>query len=62
VGALGLGVMCLHGIERDRPMGDVDIFVATRVWFDLLFGGLYKTISWTAKIAGRLERLHDRTR
>jgi hypothetical protein len=41
----GSGVMCLHGIERDRPMGDVDIFVATRVWFDLLFGGLYKTIS-----------------
>ena len=31
----GSGAMVMHGIERGRPMGDVDIFVATRVWFEL---------------------------
>ena len=33
----GSGVLVLHGIERNRPMGDVDIFLATRPWFDLFF-------------------------
>lgn len=32
----GSGVLVLHGIERSRPMGDLDIFVATRLWFSLL--------------------------
>jgi hypothetical protein len=36
----GSGVMCLHGIERDRPMGDVDIFLATRTWFRYYHEGL----------------------
>jgi hypothetical protein len=36
----GSGVMCLHGIERDRPMGDIDIFCSTRLWFDLYHSGL----------------------
>jgi len=33
----GSGVLVLNGIERDRPMGDVDIFVATRTWFELFY-------------------------
>jgi hypothetical protein len=32
----GSGVMILNGLERHKPMGDLDIFVATRTWFDLL--------------------------
>lgn len=36
----GSGVLVMHGIERDRPMGDVDIFVATRLWFDLYHASL----------------------
>lgn len=28
----GSGVMVLEGLERERPMGDVDIFMATRDW------------------------------
>jgi hypothetical protein len=36
----GSGSMIMHGItaeERGKPMGDLDIFVATRRWFELLF-------------------------
>lgn len=33
----GSGILVLHGIERDRPMGDVDIFCSTRTWFHLFF-------------------------
>lgn len=36
----GSGSLVMHGIERDRPMGDVDIFCATRLWFDLYHEGL----------------------
>lgn len=36
----GSGVMVLHGM--DRKMGDVDIFIATRCWFDLLATGLWQ--------------------
>jgi hypothetical protein len=36
----GSGVLCLHGIDRGRPMGDVDIFCATRLWYDLYVKGL----------------------
>lgn len=32
----GSAVLVLHGIERAKPMGDLDIFVATRVWFEIL--------------------------
>jgi hypothetical protein len=32
----GSTVLALHGIERERPMGDIDIFVTTALWFDLL--------------------------
>jgi hypothetical protein len=32
----GSSVLALHGINRDRPMGDIDIFVTTALWFDLL--------------------------
>lgn len=32
----GSGVLVMHGIERNRPMGDVDIWLATRPWFGLL--------------------------
>lgn len=32
----GSGVMVLAGLRDHKPMGDVDIFVATRLWFDLL--------------------------
>ena len=31
----GSGVMVLSGLERSKPMGDVDIFMATRDWFDV---------------------------
>lgn len=31
----GSSVMILHDIERSKLMGDVDIFVATRLWFEL---------------------------
>lgn len=36
----GSGAMFLQGIteqERGRALGDLDIFCATRLWFDLLF-------------------------
>lgn len=36
----GSGVLVMHGIDRGRPMGDVDIFVATRTWFEIFFRGL----------------------
>jgi len=36
----GSGTLVMHGIERDRPMGDVDIFLATRPWFELLYKGM----------------------
>jgi hypothetical protein len=44
----GSGVLVLNGIERDRPMGDVDIFVATRTWFTLFFRDLmsYERNPW----------------
>lgn len=32
----GSAVMILHGIPRRKSMGDLDLFVATRLWFDLL--------------------------
>lgn len=35
----GSGVLVLSGIERTRPMGDVDVFVATRTWFETLEDG-----------------------
>lgn len=31
----GSSVLALHGIDRDRPMGDIDIFVTTALWFDM---------------------------
>lgn len=40
----GSGSMIMHGItaeERGKPMGDLDIFVATRRWFEL-----YRSNSW----------------
>lgn len=39
----GSGVMVLHDLERNKPMGDVDIFMATRDWIDVLyrFGSAY---------------------
>lgn len=36
----GSGVLVMHGIDRGRPMGDVDIFLATRPWFELYHEGL----------------------
>lgn len=29
----GSGVMALHGIDRERPIGDLDIFTTTDLWF-----------------------------
>lgn len=34
----GSGVLALHGIERGRPMGDMDVFTTTQAWFDILNG------------------------
>jgi len=42
----GSGVMELHGIERERPMGDIDIFVATRTWMNLLTDNLFSPDGW----------------
>lgn len=42
----GSGSMIMHGItaeERGKPMGDLDLFVATRVWFDILKNGYINT-------------------
>jgi len=39
----GSGVMVMHGIEREQPMGDLDIFCTTALWFHLyesIEGGL----------------------
>lgn len=36
----GSGVLVLHGIDRGRPMGDVDIFCSTRLWFQIYFDAL----------------------
>lgn len=36
----GSGSLILHGIttaERGKPMGDLDVFVATGVWFEILW-------------------------
>lgn len=32
----GSGSMIMQGVERHRPMGDLDIFCSTRLWFELL--------------------------
>lgn len=32
----GSGVMVMHGLRDHRPMGDIDIFIATRPWFTIL--------------------------
>lgn len=42
----GSAVIFLHGVPRDRPMGDVDIFVPTRTWFELQKDRRWKV--WTA--------------
>jgi hypothetical protein len=36
----GSGSLIMQGIDRQRPMGDVDIFVATRIWFDMFKSGI----------------------
>lgn len=48
----GSGSMIMHGItaeERGKLMGDLDIFCATRLWFNLL-SGIHQTlddVSWS---------------
>jgi hypothetical protein len=40
----GSGSMIMHGItaeQRGKPMGDLDIFVATDLWFDLYHMGAW---------------------
>lgn len=32
----GSSVIVLHGLQRTRPMGDLDIFCSTRTWFALM--------------------------
>lgn len=32
----GSAVMFLHGIPREKPLGDLDVFVSTRLWFKVL--------------------------
>lgn len=32
----GSGPLVLHGIEREKPLGDIDIFVDTAVWMRLM--------------------------
>lgn len=37
----GSGILIMHDIKRAKPMGDVDIFVATRVWIDMLLASVH---------------------
>jgi hypothetical protein len=41
----GSAVMFLHDIQREKPMGDVDIFVPTRTWFEMQKDARWKV--WT---------------
>lgn len=44
----GSGAMILQGIteeERGRPVGDLDIFCATRLWMDLLFSQKWQLVT-----------------
>lgn len=34
----GSGALALHGVEREREMGDLDVFMATSVWFECFEG------------------------
>jgi hypothetical protein len=36
----GSAVLILHGIQRSRPMGDLDVFLATRPWMEMAIGTL----------------------
>lgn len=31
----GSGSLAMHGVERERPMGDLDIFLTTDLWFSV---------------------------
>lgn len=43
----GSGVMLMHRIDRGRAMGDVDIFVATRQWMEMVHGSIVGTgLDW----------------
>lgn len=35
----GSGSLVLHGVVRTRPMGDLDIYIKTASWFELLYSG-----------------------
>lgn len=37
----GSGAMCLAGLRDHKPIGDIDIFCATRVWFNLMATNFY---------------------
>jgi hypothetical protein len=37
----GSGILIMHDIQRAKPMGDVDIFVSTRLWMDILLASLH---------------------
>lgn len=42
----GSGVMILHGLQRSKPMGDVDIFMATRDWIDVSLRDWLDYVNW----------------
>lgn len=41
----GSAVLVLHGIQRSKEMGDLDIFIPTRTWFQLYESGEWSL--WT---------------
>jgi hypothetical protein len=57
----GSGSMVMHGItadDRGRPMGDLDVFVATRHWFEMLDAGYHdqRWAVWTTDPSDPMRR------
>lgn len=49
----GSGVLVMHGLRDHKPMGDIDIFLATRPWFDLYHGGGWELFTTPPEDADR---------
>lgn len=43
----GSGSMVMQGVERDRPMGDLDVFVSTRLWFKMYEARRLRVPHWS---------------
>lgn len=47
----GSAVLFLADLPRERPLGDIDIFLPTRIWFDLYNRGKRNWKLWTTEPA-----------